>query len=346
LGQKEMGCNNYNGYYLLEGPLKLDLIDGSINVLGFELNNKSQRRNIIVPIGRSLPVIANKSCIEVSPSHKNIIEVKDNIYSIFYEIYKKVSNSKKILIIGPNDSGKSTLAAFLINAFWSDGIKMKIMSADLGQNEIYCPSFVSISDIIPPYIPGWRDSVKNVKSCFVGDFSSYKNREKYIECIERLDNENLIIDTDGLIDEDAIKLKLSLIQELNIDTIISIGINNIEKYLNKKVNLINLDKIVKKEKTKTQRKENRDRLISNCILNSNKIILKLNDLKIINEQNLFPGYIAGIEANDSNQYFGIIYKVSDDKIIILTQYIGEINKIEIGSIKLNLKNYENLLKLK
>ncbi|WP_292319564.1 Clp1/GlmU family protein [Caldisphaera sp.] len=342
-----MSCNTYNGYYLLQGPLRLNLIEGSINILGFVLNNKSQRKSIIVPLGRSLPIIASKSCIEVSPSYKSIIEVNDNIYTILYEIYRKVSNSEKILIIGPNDSGKSTLAAFLINSFWSEGKKMKIMSADLGQNEIYCPSFVSISDIIPPYIPGWKDSVKNIKSCFVGDFSSYKNKEKYIECIEKLGKENLIIDTDGLVDEESIKLKLSLAQKLNIDTIISIGIDNMaEKYLDKKVNIINLDKVVKKEKSRMQRKENRDRLISNCILKSSKILLKLNNLKVINEKNLSPGYIAGIESSDGNQYFGIIYKVSNDILTIITQYVGEINKIEIGYIKLNLKNYENLLKSK
>ncbi len=338
-----MNCEKYDGFYILMGPSSLEIIDGIVNILGFKINKKFNRK-ITIPIGRSIPIKVENACLNITPSLKSIINTESKTYEIYDRIYKETMDRRKIMIIGPSDSGKSTLAAFLINKFYSNGIRAKIMSADLGQNEIYCPLFVSVSEINPPYIPGWKSSITNVKSCFVGDISSYYSKENYIECIEKLGKENnLIIDTDGLVNDESIKLKLSLVKNIGIDTIISIGLNyKIANYINE-IKLIQIDKLVNKEKSRYERRENRDRLLSQCILSSQKRIINLNDVKIINKENLSQGSIVGIESQEGNQYFGLIYKIVNDNVFLVTEYNGKIRKIEVGNIKLNINNYKNLI---
>ncbi|AFZ70475.1 putative GTPase or GTP-binding protein [Caldisphaera lagunensis DSM 15908] len=337
-----MNCEKFDGSYILLGPSSVVIINGEVEILGFDINKKINKK-IIVPIGRSIPIKANNACLNINPSSKNIVKVESKTNEIFEKIYNEIFEKRKILIIGPTDSGKSTLAAFLINRFYSKGIRAKIMSADLGQNEVYCPTFVSTAEIDPPYIPGWKGSIANVKSCFVGDISSFHNKQKYIECIEKLGkDDNLIIDTDGLVNEEAIKLKLSLIQNIDIDAVISIDLNYEITNLNN-IKIIQVNKLFNKEKSRYERKENRDRLISQCILSSRKRIINLNEINITNKENLFPGSIAGIESPDGNQYFGLIYKIINDNAVLITEYDSKINRIEVGKLTLNINNYKNLI---
>jgi polynucleotide 5'-hydroxyl-kinase GRC3/NOL9 len=341
--------DKFNGFYKVLGPSTIKIIDGKADVLGYSIN---QATRIVIPLNKIISVYFENASVDVLPSFSNLIKDDSDFIRNADNIYRKISNGKKIMIIGSNDSGKSTLAAYFINKFKSDGSEFQILTTDVGQNEVYCPAYMAKAKINYPYIPGWRNSVKDVEVCFVGSFSPSINQSKYVDCLlKQLKlNHNLIIDTDGWIDNKGLLLKINLANELKVDHVIGLNFDEdakkhvIEGLRNRDTKVIFENKLVNNEKNRAQRLDNRNRLISSCILESKKRLIDLNKVEIINDEYLKDGVIASVYSIDNKQYFTVIQKVEDSIAVILTHCEGEIKRIEAGFIKIDLKKFNNLIK--
>jgi len=98
------------GFYLASGPLSIRVVEGVVEVLGFPVRVGS---TIVIPLGRSVSVKVSGS---LSASDLSKLKPLDaSVYNVFDSIAGELSAYERILLVGPTDSGKSTLAAWISN---------------------------------------------------------------------------------------------------------------------------------------------------------------------------------------------------------------------------------------
>lgn len=215
------------------GPALLSIVDGSIEVLG---KRYSRGEKLVVHKVRSYPVIALENTVieaNLGPeaSIQEVAGEEDPILDWINTVENIVgSGYKKIVVLGPIDSGKSSLTILLANKLLDKGVKTAVVDSDVGQADIGPPCFISLSIYREPVI--WMRELKPDIMKFIGDIRpqyyvdkivyEVKNLVEY--ALDRLGIETVIIDTDGWIgDSYAIEYKSRLIETIMPDAIIVLG---------------------------------------------------------------------------------------------------------------------------
>jgi polynucleotide 5'-kinase involved in rRNA processing len=192
-------------------------------------------QEIVVNAGKTLPFEPGKQCrllkkddngsVWLAPNFKAGTSMWQNKVN---KIFKK--GYKKIILIGESDSGKSTLATFIINLAINNGIRPAIIDCDMGQGDIAPPT--SIGAAFPnETVTDLRDIKKNSNIFeFVGNTSPVGFEEVTINAILRIskkiapsDYDICIFNTDGYVYENVIDFKTRIIDKLNPDAILCIG---------------------------------------------------------------------------------------------------------------------------
>ncbi len=267
--------------WLLKGPGSLIVESGSIRVNGRQI---SVEKKITVPAGRSILINAEESAT-IKILGELLPLSKDN-YAKYVSIAKSVSDAETIIIIGPTDCGKSTLASFIINIISEEKNQVSFLTLDIGQNEIYAPGFASvIQNIDPPLIPG--ATYGEIKNCFIGSFSPTRALNRYYFCAANLSatKGSLIIDTDGWITPwDGIESKMALTKIVHATKVILLGINNeIAKYFEKRLGkelILKSECLTPIKKSRSERKIHRERLIAQRLIGAKKYTLSLDRLDV------------------------------------------------------------------
>ncbi len=215
------------------GPALLSIVDGSIEVLG---KRYSRGEKLVVHKVRSYPVIALENTVieanlgpeasiqEVAGEEDPILDWVNTVENIVGSGYRK------IVVLGPIDSGKSSLTILLANKLLDKGVKTAVIDSDVGQADIGPPCFISLSIYREPVV--WMRELKPDIMKFIGDIRpqyyvdkivyEVKNLVEY--ALDKLGIETVIIDTDGWIgDSYAIEYKSRLIETIMPDAIIVLG---------------------------------------------------------------------------------------------------------------------------
>ncbi|MEM0366578.1 MAG: Clp1/GlmU family protein [Acidilobaceae archaeon] len=279
------------GYYIVDGPSTIIVEDGTIDILGYRVVKGA---TLTVPYGRRIPVKID-GIVSVRPSYLNLKPANPQSYDIIDTIASKIIGFNRVVIVGPTDSGKSTLSLWALNKALSRGIsKAYYLTVDIGQNEVYCPGFESLALINPPAIPGYTGSFRDIKLCFVGSFTPRESLDKYLECASELASKAdgmLIVDTDGWIKDEGLRSKAILASTIKADIIIALGLSTEEVRLLKEtsnIDTLSFPKLVKSEKSVEERKIHRERLIAQKLIGSKPRLVSIEKV-ILENIPLFKG---------------------------------------------------------
>jgi polynucleotide 5'-hydroxyl-kinase GRC3/NOL9 len=191
-------------------------------------NNK-----VFIAAGKILPFEINsdsKINIELSEGGKSWITDYFNAGTAIWQgIIQKifVEKVKTILIIGYTDTGKSTLATYLLNMALKNAYRPAIIDADTGQGDLAPPNAIG-SAIVTEQITDLRE-VNAQFFEFIGNTSPLGFEDIIIKAVKSALTKihayyNLcIINTDGYILNKGIDYKINMAKELQPDRIVCLG---------------------------------------------------------------------------------------------------------------------------
>ncbi len=156
---------------LMKGPVLFE-IKGECNILGVKFRNEciGWESSRIIPIetnnNSTLSIIKGRSWnhhrYETITHHQRIgISIWKDLVRIILKLEKK-----RIIIIGPTNSGKSTLSLYLANVFLNHGLKPLLIDADIGQGDLAPPTCMGAAVISSQEIDLWK--VKTHLTNFIG----------------------------------------------------------------------------------------------------------------------------------------------------------------------------------
>ncbi|HZB99563.1 MAG TPA: Clp1/GlmU family protein, partial [Nitrososphaeraceae archaeon] len=129
--------------YLVKGPARVTLA-GTAYVLGKDVSNS----DVLVGAGKILPFEIDSLCqININLDEGGESWLADQ-YSAGTTMWQEIVNKiliekfRTILLIGDTDTGKSSLATFIVNLALKKGLKPAVIDADMGQGDLAPPTAI------------------------------------------------------------------------------------------------------------------------------------------------------------------------------------------------------------
>ncbi len=262
----------------IAGPAFIRVEQGSLFVTGFTVN---EGEDILVRDRRGITLYSlDKSKICVRKGEKGRILIVKEEYTLAEEWMKviqtlKDTDSRKIVVVGPAESGKSTLTAWIYNA-----LTLPVIESDIGQNELGVPTSVTFAS--------YKDRIVALQDLqpdglfFVGHVSADKVGNIVVSKLfkaTKFFNKGFVIDTDGYIEGRGIFYKISLIEVVEPDAVIVLGSSMLYKTL-KSVFASRLTIIfarpppLVRERTRIDRRVFRQRLYTSLFNNTQLLFLE------------------------------------------------------------------------
>jgi polynucleotide 5'-hydroxyl-kinase GRC3/NOL9 len=214
--------------HLVRGPAEVTLV-GTCQVLGKDVSNNK----VFVAAGKILPFEINsdsKINIELSEGGKSWVTDYFNAgTAIWQDVIRKIFAKKvrTLLIIGDTDTGKSTLATYLLNLALKHAYRPAIIDADTGQGDLAPPNAIG-SAVVTEQITDLREVDAQFFE-FIGNTSPLGFEDIIIKAVKSALTKihsycNLcIINTDGYILNKGIDYKIKMAKELQPDIIVCLG---------------------------------------------------------------------------------------------------------------------------
>ncbi len=255
------------GAVLFKGPGSLRVETGSISILGYPVE---KGETLVIPAGRSIPGLLDESTRYAYTGKVTGYSIDD--YKRINEIAGRMIEYDRIILIGPSDSGKSTLASWIVNRMVLEGKRTLYATIDIGQNEAFCPAFASSMEPKPPMIPGVGGPL--YRACFTGSFTPRDRLPRYHYCaVEIIEGwrGSLIIDTDGWVSLwNGLESKVSIARITRVDAVVTIGLGESEaSFLKGKLpgaSIVRVPRLVRGSKSKSERRTHRERLIAKALI--------------------------------------------------------------------------------
>lgn len=208
--------------------------------------------------------------------------VKERVFS---------SPPKRLLVVGENDSGKSTLTTFLINTAISTGLKVGVVDGDVGQGDLAPPCCIG-STVIKKQLFDLRD-VQGEYFAFIGITSPYLVEELVIKSVDglrkKVEEKGLdlcIINTDGYVGNGGVEYKLRLAHKLKPDIIVHTGGDEKDPLFKRMVEEFGYDKVIvaarpeEVSKRPSERSERRLAQYRNFLRYSRRMKVNLENLNV------------------------------------------------------------------
>lgn len=327
------------GCIAVRGPSVVTVNEGDLRVLGAQVPPGS---SLTVPVGRTV-IVEGEGDLAVSgqaePCDSEALKAIEGVV-------EEVRGARRILLVGPTDSGKSTLAAYLYNS----GVVNSLISTDVGQNEVYCPGFEALSMPRRPFLPGSPQD-QPLSACLVGDFTPRGLEGRYISCAIRLSrlSGSFVIDTDGWVSQEGVELKAALSLAVNADAVVAIGLDDeaVATLRHEKAGpLVVIPRLAPASKSAPERRTNRDRLIASCIMRSRRRALRLEGLAIEGRRpdGDWQGLLVGLEGPGSD-YFGVVERgpSRSGAVSVISEYLGDVAALKLGRARLDLGAFSGLI---
>jgi polynucleotide 5'-hydroxyl-kinase GRC3/NOL9 len=229
---------------LVKGPMKVE-VQNEASILGKDVSNSK----IICREGRVWPIETESGC-EVFLSH---LEWGQNIPGDFWihtrqeagtriwediisSVFRGAAlNSKCILLLGPTDSGKTTLSTYIINQAIKRELRPAIIDADIGQGDLAPPGTIGCAPI-ENQILDLRE-VKGKHFRFIGSTNPTRNERLILRSVESLirevNRENsdfrgidlVVVNTDGYVAGEGLYCKMAIANAAQPDTVVCLGEN-------------------------------------------------------------------------------------------------------------------------
>jgi polynucleotide 5'-hydroxyl-kinase GRC3/NOL9 len=213
--------------HLIKGPA-IVYLEGKGLVLGKDVSNSE----ILIRVGKILPFEISSDCkISITGGESWLARCSFAGTSIWKDIIQRIFFDGKILrtilIVGNIDTGKSTLAVYLINEALKNGLRPCIIDADIGQGDLAPPNAIGGTHV-SCQITDLRDVNPQLIE-FVGSTTPAGFEEIIIKAIKKISREigtfsNIcVINTDGYVLNNGIDYKIRMAQEIQPDVVVCLG---------------------------------------------------------------------------------------------------------------------------
>ena len=228
---------------LVKGPLDIST-HGEASILGKDISS----RKIFLDNKKVWPIETKSSCdilLSQDPQKGNEAGQfwttgsrdagtriwDDVIYTIFYS---RAVTPKSILVVGPTDSGKTTLSTYIVNHAIKEGLRPGVIDADIGQGDIAPPCAIGCG-VVQGQILDLTEVTSNFYG-FVGSINPAGYEGLIARSVRLLLNKltkrknpygvNLVvINTDGYVAGKGLGGKIAIANKVQPDIIICLGEN-------------------------------------------------------------------------------------------------------------------------
>jgi polynucleotide 5'-hydroxyl-kinase GRC3/NOL9 len=337
---------------LIKGPVLLK-IKGQCNILGVQCENEciGWESSRIIPVEKNnnstLSIVWGKSWnhhMHETTSHNKKIGTliwKDLVRNILKQ------EKKRIIIIGPSNSGKSTLSLYLANLFISKGLRPLLIDADIGQGDLAPPTCIGAAIMNFQEIDLWK--VKTDCTNFIGSIQPIGYESEIISNIrQQLDisiTHNLsIINTDGYIKGNGMNYKIDLVKKIQPDCIVYLGSANMDQNLleffshlprNLKMNFMYGEKqAVVNNRSLMERYTKRIKTFNKFLTKDNRTIMKidLSRINLIYYKNKFYSEIKYLNEYESSNVMNKKILHIPDNEFLKNRFVAFGNMIDNGQI--------------
>ncbi len=262
-----------------------------------------------------------------------------------------IRNNALTVLIGATDSGKSTLAKYLIKKLLSKNIRVSYVDSDVGQSSLGLPGTISMKIFEKP---GDMDNFRPDNILFIGSLNPAKKIPMVIDGTKKMVNisktkgvKTILVDTTGLISGAVGRaLKLGKIRALKPKLIIAIQrFNELEHILSLiegiQVHRLKASRYAKK-KSREARIKYRNKRFMEYLRNSKIIEFPFKGLEFfygvrpfdIEKACIETGSLIGINSGSDTIALGIFEGVVRDKVVIKTPLKSTqgVNRIVFGDI--------------
>lgn len=227
---------------LVKGPLEIST-HGEASILGKDISG----RNIFLEDKKVWPIETKSSCdvllsqdlqkgneaggFWITGSRDAGTRIWDDvIYTIFYS---RAVIPECILVVGPTDSGKTTLSTYIINHAIKEGLRPGVIDADIGQGDMAPPCAIGCG-VVESQILDLREVASNFFG-FVGSINPAGYEGLIARSVRLLLNKltkknsygvNLVvINTDGYVASKGLWGKIAIANKVQPDILICLGEN-------------------------------------------------------------------------------------------------------------------------
>ncbi|UCH03134.1 MAG: hypothetical protein JSV20_05005, partial [Candidatus Bathyarchaeota archaeon] len=191
---------------LVEGPARIDISQGTVNLFG---KSYSVGEKLVVVYGKTYPLqaISNSELKLFLGSSSKYTRVKERLIPQEWDnLVNHLLNQKRkvVMILGDEDTGKSSLALYTANKLSSQGWKTAVVDADIGQSDVGPPGVIGLCVVDAP-LPTLTD-VPLLSGFFIGDKSPVGHfpamiygTKKMVDEALNLSVKTILINTTGMI---------------------------------------------------------------------------------------------------------------------------------------------------
>jgi polynucleotide 5'-hydroxyl-kinase GRC3/NOL9 len=258
------------------------------------------------------------------------------------------------LLIGATDSGKSTLAKYLVEELVRESIRVSVVDADVGQSTLGFPGTISMK------VFSNEKDIENFrfeKMIFIGSKNPAKKISMVIDGSKdmvdfcRKKSEIIIVDTTGLISGEIGKaLKIGKIRAIKPEHIIAVQRNDELEHILNLIEGVYIHRIRASSMAKCRDRENRIHYrrkkfldyfdvkeISEFFLNQNDARFLYNSKPFNPREGDFKnGTIIGLNHNDDTIGLGLVVEIIDDSVIFKSpiKSLKGINRVLFGDMEI------------
>ena len=203
----------------IKGPAKIRVVSGQCFIAAKKLAEGSEE---VISSYRTYSIYTDhKSRIEVELGSGGSIETPGEDEEVVYRwidyANRRVDKNRRFVVMGPIESGKTTLSALLSNIALEKGLRPCIIDADVGQEDIGLPGFIAMS--CPEKQIIWLRDLEPQYFRMVGVLSPQHGStrllsavyELYSIAVNKLGSDVVIVNTDGWVSSPlAIELKFEI----------------------------------------------------------------------------------------------------------------------------------------
>jgi polynucleotide 5'-hydroxyl-kinase GRC3/NOL9 len=227
---------------LVRGPMEINTVRDA-SILGKDISDSK----IFLDEYRVWPIETRSSCeVVLSVSQKKPNGAKDiwvsdrqNMGTKIWEevvhtiFHGEVTLPNSIMIVGPTDSGKSSLSTYILNQAIRAGLRPAVIDADIGQGDLAPPGVIGCG-IVEKQILDLKE-VSTKYFAFVGDISPTGYDRLISRSVKKLRNkiamgkemlskiDLVVINTDGYITGSGLLGKIAIANNVRPDIIICLG---------------------------------------------------------------------------------------------------------------------------
>ncbi|PKU84390.1 protein CLP1 homolog isoform X1 [Dendrobium catenatum] len=229
-----------------EATLRLRLTAGAAEVFGAEL---PPEKWITVPAFQNIAIFTWKGATIELDGISEVEYVADETPMVSYvnvhaildgrRTRARTGNSQgpRTIVVGPTDSGKSSLCRMLLNWACKRSWKPTLVDLDIGQGSISMPGCIAASSVEMPMDAFWEIPTEMPVVYFYGHTSASANVELYkvlmkelaqtlekrFSCISEYEVAGMVINTMGWTDGLGYELLLQAINIFNADVVLVLG---------------------------------------------------------------------------------------------------------------------------